>query len=134
VRATYAKPYDSTVRRASGLRAVRYPTSTERHASLFGTFTFELSIALDVHGGSVDPELGRHTIVLLPQVDTLAAQGAYGLPSVLDRGGTDSLRIGRRVHELEVLLGAVERRSELTPRRAFASSKKFTRSVSVQHG
>ena len=116
------------------MRAVRYPTSTERHASLFGTFTFELSIALDVHGGSMDPELGGHSIVLLTQVDTLAAQGARGLPSVLDRGGAGSLRIGRYVHELDILLGAVDRRSELTPRCAVTSSEKFTRSASWNTG
>jgi hypothetical protein len=59
--------------------------ATASPGTSLGTFPLELAVAVDVDDRSVSPKLGHHPVMLLAEIDALAAQGAAGLPALLER-------------------------------------------------
>jgi hypothetical protein len=61
---------------------LRYATSP---GTSLETLPLELAVAVDVDDRAMSPKLGHHPVMLLAEIDALAAQGAAGLPALLER-------------------------------------------------
>src|SRR5438552_16304239 len=71
--------------RLDGVYATSGGCATASPSTSLGTFPLELAVAVDVDDRAVSPKLGHHPVMLLAEIDALAAQGTAGLPALLER-------------------------------------------------